>query len=91
MRLTSPVVAASSLVSLASARIIGVGVPDVIHATEGFSIRIYSENYIQSVADVAIAVGGAPVNFPPGSLGTLYDSFYLGPRKLICSFAGQRP
>jgi hypothetical protein len=31
--------------------------------------------------DVAIAVGGAPVNLPPGSLGTVYDSFYLGARK----------
>jgi hypothetical protein len=49
MRFAASLVAASSLLSFASARIYGIGVPDVIHSTEGFNIRIYSENYIQRI------------------------------------------
>ncbi len=29
--------------------------------------------------DVTIALGGAPVSLPPSSLGTVYDTFYIGP------------
>jgi len=79
MRSSTIVAAFASLVSLASARIVGISVPDTIKPGDGFNLYIQTENYIQSVYDVAIAIGVAPGAGYPQSLGTVLDSFYLGP------------
>jgi len=79
MHFQSTLVASAALLSLASARIIGIAVPDTIAPGSGFNAIIETENYIQSVYDVAIAFGVAPGNGFPDSLGTVMDSFYLGP------------
>ncbi|KAE9963925.1 hypothetical protein EG328_010948 [Venturia inaequalis] len=71
--------ALASLLSLASARIVGFSVPKTIRPGEGFSAVIHTENYIQSVQDIAIAFGVTPGVGYPGSLGTTLESFYLGP------------
>lgn len=71
--------ALASLLSLASARIVGFSVPKTIRPGEGFSAVIHTENYIQTVQDIAIAFGVTPGVGYPGSLGTTLESFYLGP------------
>jgi hypothetical protein len=71
---------ATSLLSLASARIIGIAVPETIRPGDGFNAIIQTEDYIQSVYDVAIAFGVASgAGYGPGNLGTVLDSYYLGP------------
>lgn len=72
--------ALTSLVRSVDARIIGIAVPDVIKPGEGFNARIMTENYIQSVQDISIAFGAAPVG-PEGILGTVLGSYYLGPEQ----------
>jgi hypothetical protein len=79
MQLSNLLATSAALLSLASARIIGIAVPDTIRPGDGFNAIIETENYIQSVYDVAIAFGVAPGNGFPSSLGTVGDSFYLGP------------
>jgi len=74
-------ITATTLLSLASARIVGVAVPATIRPGDGFNAIIETENYIQSVYDVAIAFGVAPGAGFPGSLGVVMDSFYLGPEQ----------
>jgi hypothetical protein len=81
MRSTSVLAAAAPLLSLASGRIVGISVPETIKPGDGFNAIIQVENYIQSVYDVAIAFGVAPGTGYPDSLGTILDSFYLGPGK----------
>lgn len=72
-----------SLLSLASARIIGIAVPKTIRPGDGFNAIIETENYIQSVYDVSIAFGIASGPGYPGSLGTVIGSYYLGPGTYI--------
>jgi Nis1 family len=86
--LSSTILAAlASVVSLTSARIVGISVPETIKPGDGFNLYIQTENYIQSVYDVAIAVGVAPGAGNPQSLGTVMDSFYLGPGTFSLFFA----
>ncbi|KUI60819.1 hypothetical protein VP1G_08017 [Cytospora mali] len=70
MRASSILTAAASLLSLAQARIIGVGVPSTIKPGDTFDLVIGTEGYIQSVTDVAIAVGYSSGTAPSGALGT---------------------
>jgi hypothetical protein len=90
MRFITILASAVPLISLASARIVGIAVPDTIKPGDGFNAIIETENYIQSVYDVAIAFGASPGAGYPGTLGTVMDSFYLGPRKfrtlILCIF-----
>jgi hypothetical protein len=79
MRLQISVTAVASIFTLASARIIGIAVPETIKPGDGFNAIIETENYIQAVYDVAIAFGAATGNGYIGTLGTVMDSFYLGP------------
>jgi hypothetical protein len=85
MRFQTILAASASLLSLASARIIGIAVPETIQPGGGFNAIIETENYIQSVYDVAIVFGVAPGAGFPGSLGTVMDSFYLGPGTIFTS------
>lgn len=71
--------AIASLLSLASARIVGIAVPKTIRPGDGINAIILTEGYIQSVADVAIAFGVTPGAGYPGTLGTTLQSYYLGP------------
>lgn len=67
--------------SMASARIIGVAVPDTVKAGQGFNAIIMVENYIQSVYDVAIAFGIKPGTQMRDIVGEVMGSYYLGPGK----------
>lgn len=75
----------SALAATAAARITGIAVPDTIRPGDGFHAVIRSSNYIQTVYDVAIAFGYAPGRGYPGTLGTVTDSFYLGPGARLSS------
>ncbi|KAF7545723.1 hypothetical protein G7Z17_g8950 [Cylindrodendrum hubeiense] len=72
---------AAALLAVTEARINGISVPSTIKPGDTFDVIIESSNYIQSVYDVAIAVGYAPGNGYPESLGSIANSFYLGPAK----------
>lgn len=73
-------------VSLASARIIGIAAPSTLAPNSTFVLTLLTENYIQSVADIAVAWGftlptiANPTGYPY-SLGSFSDSAYLGPSK----------
>ena len=79
MRFQTILAAGASLLTLSSARIVGVAVPETIKPGDTFNAIIEVEDYIQSVYDVAIAFGIAPGSGYPGSLGTPITSGYLGP------------
>ncbi|EPS45336.1 hypothetical protein H072_712 [Dactylellina haptotyla CBS 200.50] len=70
---------AATFSGLSSAIITGISVPATIKPGDGFNLYINTANYIQSVDDIAIALGVAPGKGYPGSLGQVTDSFYLGP------------
>jgi len=78
--------AATALLAAAEARLVGIAIPDVIRPGEGFNAIILTENYIQSVYDVAIAFGYKPAGAFPDSLGTVLDSFYLGPGRFLLRY-----
>jgi hypothetical protein len=80
------VAATAAFLAVAEARIYGIAVPDVIKPGEGFSAIILTENFIQSVYDVAIVFGYKPVGAFPDALGTPLASFHLGPGKLLYFF-----
>jgi hypothetical protein len=79
MRFSALLAATTSLAALSAARIVGVAVPDTIRPGDGFNAIIMTENYIQSVYDVAIGFGVAPGAGYPGALGNVLGTFYLGP------------
>lgn len=80
MQLRSTLVALSVLAAGANARIYGIALPETIKAGDEVTAIIAASNYIQSVYDVAIAFGIAPeAAAHPDTLGTVLDSFYLGP------------
>jgi hypothetical protein len=67
--------------ALATARISGIETPSTLVPGEPFTLTILTENYIQSVADVAIAWGFSLAPGYPGTLGSFISSEYLGPAK----------
>lgn len=69
------------LLSSASARIVGVSAPSTVYAYNPFTVSLITEDYIQSVYDVAVAFGVAPGAGYPDSLGNIMASEYLGPTK----------
>ncbi|SPN99288.1 related to nitrate transporter CrnA [Cephalotrichum gorgonifer] len=82
MQLRFTLAALSAMAPAANARIYGIAIPETIKAGDEITAIIASSNYIQSVYDVAIAFGISPAAAAyPDSLGTVLDSFYLGPEK----------
>lgn len=74
--------------TLATARINGFSAPSTVVPGAPIAISIHTENYIQSVQDVAIAFGITPVeSYYPQTLGTLMGEKFLGPSK--CHALGQ--
>jgi hypothetical protein len=72
--------------ALASARIIGIAAPSTLAPNSTFTLTLLTENYIQSVADIAVAYGFQlptetnPTGYPY-TLGQFPGSSYLGPNK----------
>ncbi|KAF9876406.1 hypothetical protein CkaCkLH20_06349 [Colletotrichum karsti] len=82
MQFRASLAAAASLFALANARIYGIALPETVKAGDQVDAIIETENYIQSVQDVAIAFGIATEAAAyPGTLNTVIGSFYLGPEK----------
>jgi hypothetical protein len=83
MRL-STLISTISLTSLTSARIIGLAAPSTLTPNSTFTLTLLTENYIQSVSDIAVVWGyqtPTPTN-PQGypyTLGRFANSSYLGP------------
>ncbi|KAK1979885.1 hypothetical protein LZ30DRAFT_595924 [Colletotrichum cereale] len=81
MQFRASLAAAASLLALANARIVGIAVPETVRAGDDVDVVVETENYIQKVADIAIAFGMAtnasafPTTLGQNDLG----SFYLGP------------
>jgi hypothetical protein len=71
------------LSTAASARIVGLSAPSSLQPNTTFSFDLITENYIQSVSDVAVAWGfqlptaSNPTGFPY-TLGSFSNSSYLG-------------
>ncbi|KAF6826312.1 hypothetical protein CMUS01_09496 [Colletotrichum musicola] len=82
MQFRASLAAASTLFALASARIYGIALPETVKAGDQVNTIIETQNYIQSVQDIAIAFGIAPeASAFPGTLQNVMGSFYLGPEK----------
>lgn len=84
MQFRSSLAAAASLFALANARIYGIAFPETVKAGAEVTAIIETQNYIQSVQDIAIAFGiTTEASAYPGTLGqNVLGSFYLGPGKL---------
>lgn len=80
MRFSSIFAATASLVAVTQARVSGVGIPSTIKPGDDFDLIILTENYIQRVTDVAIAIGYEEGSQPlgGGSLGIFFNSYGLG-------------
>ncbi|EXF83663.1 hypothetical protein CFIO01_00805 [Colletotrichum fioriniae PJ7] len=83
MQFRASLAAAAGLFAMANARIYGIAFPETVKAGDEVQAIIETENYIQTVADIAIAFGIAPeASAYPGTLGqNVLGSFYLGPEK----------
>lgn len=77
MRTSSLFAAAAPILSLAQARIQGLGIPSTIKPGDSFNLVIQGSNYIQRVTDVSIAVGynlgGTPLDYGLGNFITAFD------------------
>ena len=81
MKPSTALAALAPLLPLASARVNGFAVPTSIKPGSTFDVTITTENYIQSVEDVAMSFGYAPENEAgPDQLGTAFlSSRFIGP------------
>ncbi|KAF7196680.1 Necrosis-inducing secreted protein 1 [Pseudocercospora fuligena] len=70
----------TTFATLASARITGFATPKVIAPDTTIKLLILTENFSQTVYDVAMSFGLSPTNTSyPGSLGDVMSSKFLGP------------
>ena len=86
MRPHSLIAASLSLASLGSASISGIIVPSTIGSGSTVTVTITTQDFIQSVSDIAIAFGLAATPALPAneSVGTTFlGSRYLGPGKFL--------
>ncbi len=66
--------------TLASARIAGIAAPTTIAPNTPFTLTILTENYIQTVADIALSWGYMPAGQAYSyTIGSYASSAYLGP------------
>lgn len=70
-----------SLITLSQARIIGISAPSTVAPGVPFTISVLTQNYIQTVYDVAIGFGISAGAGYPGTLGNVLATEYLGPDK----------
>jgi hypothetical protein len=77
----STITASLASAAVASARITGIQAPSTITPNETFTLTVITENYIQSVSDIAVAWGYSLAPGYPGALGAFGSSEYLGPNK----------
>ena len=77
--LTANLVSTLLLLSSASARIVGVSAPPTVYGYNPFNVSLITQEYSQSVYDVAAAFGVAPGAGYPDTLGSIMASEYLGP------------
>ena len=75
----SALLSALALTLPVSARIYGISAPSTIEPGTPFTVSLLTQDYIQSVYDVAVAFGVASGQGYPDSLGTVFASEYLGP------------
>lgn len=84
MRCSTIFAMAAPLVTVASARITGIAVPETIKPGDSFTAVVEVSNYIQSVYDLAIVSGVAPLDYGAEALETVLDSEYLGSGAYSC-------
>lgn len=82
----STLAATLATTSLTAARIVGIAAPSTLCPNSTFPLTLLTENYIQAVADIAVAYGfQLPTNTNPTgypyTLGQSTGSVYLGPSK----------
>ena len=70
---------ALSLIGSGLAEIVGIEAPSTIAPGVPFTVTLVTEDFIQSIYDVAVAFGIAPSPGVPESLGAVFASEYLGP------------
>jgi hypothetical protein len=75
----STITATLASAALAAARINGIEAPSTLAPGKPFALTLLTENYIQSVADIAVAWGFSLAPGYPGALGSFITSEYLGP------------
>lgn len=81
---TSTIFTSLAAISLASARITGFAAPATVKADDDVAIEILTENFSQTVYDVAITFGLTPTNASyPGALGTVISTKPLGAGELL--------
>ncbi|KAL7932134.1 hypothetical protein V8C35DRAFT_282111 [Trichoderma chlorosporum] len=74
------VAALASFLAVASARIVGIALPETVAAGASVPITVEVQNYIQPVYDVAIVFGFESGDGSPDSLGPqVLGSYYIGP------------
>ncbi|TVY73245.1 hypothetical protein LSUE1_G003219, partial [Lachnellula suecica] len=61
--------------------IFGITAPATIAPGQDFNVTLETQNYIQTIYDVAVVFGLAPGQGHPDTLGTVIASEYLGPSK----------
>ncbi|KAF2196478.1 hypothetical protein GQ43DRAFT_359354, partial [Delitschia confertaspora ATCC 74209] len=71
----------TTLLTLISARIASIALPRTLKSNSTTTLHLLTENYIQGVSEISIAIGFAPSPGYPSSLGRFISSAYLGPNK----------
>jgi hypothetical protein len=82
MRFLTSLASTTPLITLTTARITGFAAPLTVAPSTLIEIHFEGRDYIQSVQNVAVAFGIAPLeSYYPGTLGTLIGEQFLGPGK----------
>ncbi|RMZ68448.1 secreted nis1 [Pyrenophora seminiperda CCB06] len=79
MRFTSTTASLLATLPLATSRLIGISAPATISPSTTYNLTLLSENYIQSISDVAFSLGYSTSPSYPGVLGYNVVSHFLGP------------
>jgi hypothetical protein len=83
MRFLTSFACTTPLITLTTARITGFSAPSTVASGAPIEIQLQGRGYIQSVQNVAVAFGIAPLDsYYPGTLGKLIGEQFLGPGKV---------